>query len=168
MPNKKLCITFAGAVGSSKTPIANYLSPKLNLPIFNNDAIRSEIVEDLGNMDAEEYIQRRNERLKEIVTGGMSFIYDASADREWKNNKQVLLDAGYEVFIISLDLSKELLTRLYKAKGYFETLERIDKLFNDHQVFLNEFSEDVGVNITDTEFKDRLEISLKAIKNKTA
>ena len=42
---QKICITFAGCVGSSKTPISNYLSTKLNLPIFNNDAIRSEIIE---------------------------------------------------------------------------------------------------------------------------
>ena len=40
--NKKFCITFAGAVGGSKTPIANFLSTKLNLPVFNNDAIRSQ------------------------------------------------------------------------------------------------------------------------------
>ncbi len=43
----KKVILFAGAVGSGKTPISNYLSYKLNLPIYNNDAIRSEVIEDL-------------------------------------------------------------------------------------------------------------------------
>lgn len=64
MKNKKICITFAGAVGSSKTPISNYLSTKLNLPIFNNDAIRSEVIEDLGIFDSEEHLKRRNARLE--------------------------------------------------------------------------------------------------------
>jgi cytidylate kinase len=54
MNNKKICITFAGAVGSSKTPISNYLSSRLNLPIFNNDTIRSEVIEDLGVFDNKE------------------------------------------------------------------------------------------------------------------
>jgi adenylylsulfate kinase-like enzyme len=64
---KKVCIIFAGAVGSSKTPISNYLSIKLNLPIFNNDAIRSEVIEDLGFFDSNEHIKRRNSRLEEII-----------------------------------------------------------------------------------------------------
>jgi hypothetical protein len=34
--NSKICVTFAGAVGSSKTPITNYISTKINSPIFNN------------------------------------------------------------------------------------------------------------------------------------
>jgi len=42
----KFCLTFAGAAGSSKTPISNYLSTKLLLPVFNNDAIRTEVIED--------------------------------------------------------------------------------------------------------------------------
>jgi len=44
MKKEKFVILFAGAVGSSKSPIANYLSPKLNIPIFNNDAIRFEVI----------------------------------------------------------------------------------------------------------------------------
>lgn len=52
---KQICILFAGPIGSGKSPIANYLSYKLNLPIFNNDTIRTEVREDLLKMDVEEY-----------------------------------------------------------------------------------------------------------------
>ncbi len=165
MPNNKLCVTFAGAVGSSKTPIANYLSTKLNLPVFNNDAIRTEVIEDLGGFDEDAHKARRNERLKGILESGTSFICDVSVDREWEVFKKNLEASGYKWFIISLDLSKDLLVRLYKAKGYFESLERVDQLFNDHEIFLNNFSGDVGLKISDPEFKERLEISFDKTKN---
>ena len=159
----KYCITFAGAIGSSKTPIANYLSPKLNLPIFNNDAIRSEVVEDYGTLVDEEHLKRRNKRLKEVIEKGICFILDASVDRTWPQLKKTLKENGYDHFIISLDLSKNLLERLYKAKGYFETLAKIDLTISDHEKFLQAFSDDIGLHITDAEFKDRLEIVFKAV-----
>jgi len=60
---RKYCITFAWAVWSSKAPITNYISTKFNLPVFNNDAVRSEIIEDVWFLDINEHIKRRNERL---------------------------------------------------------------------------------------------------------
>ena len=135
MNNKKICITFAGAVGSSKTPISNYLSTKLNLPIFNNDAIRSEVIEDLGILNNEEHIKRRNSRLEETIKDGISFICDVSIDREWGGFKEILVSANYNFFIISLDLSKKMLIKLYKAKKYLDSLKRIDRIIEDHNVF---------------------------------
>ena len=73
----KTLITFAGAVGSSKTPIAHFLSLRFGLPIFNNDAIRTEVLEDLGVFDEEEYKRRRDTRLKELAEKNVSFITKA-------------------------------------------------------------------------------------------
>lgn len=159
MINKKICITFAGAAGCSKTPISNYLSTRLNLPVFNNDAIRSEVIEDLGVFDSEEHIKRRNARLKEIAASGISFICDASVDREWGAFKEQFEANGYSFFIISLDLSKDLLERLYRAKGYFEFLEVFDKFVEDHDAFLSKHGDDIGLHISDEDFAERLRIS---------
>jgi hypothetical protein len=164
MENKFL-ITFAGAVGSSKTPIAHYLSWKLNLPIFSNDAIRTEVTEDLGLSNDTEYIKRRDNRLKEMAKSGLSFIYDASVDREWVNLKPEIENYDYRVFIISLDLSEELLMSLYKVKGYHETLAKIENFIFDHGNFLKQYSDAVGLHLSDNEFGDRLEISYQKVKN---
>jgi len=157
--NKKICITFAGAVGSSKTPIANYLSTKLSLPVFNNDAIRSEIIEDLGVFNDNEHAKRRNARLGEIIKNGHFFICDASIDREWTDFKEQLISHGYDFFIISIDLSKNLLTKFYKAKKYLESLERIDELIQDHDNFLSQYSYDINIHITDKNFINRMQIA---------
>lgn len=164
MNNKRICITFAGAVGSSKTPISNYLSWKLNLPIFNNDAIRSEIIEDFGIFDNEEHIKRRNSRLEEVINNGKSFICDVSVDREWWEFKEKLIYFNYNVFIISLDLSKELLTKLYLSKKYFKSLERIDELIWDHDNFLNKYSNDINLHITDQNFINRIHTSYNEVR----
>ena len=161
--DNKICITFAGAIGSSKTPIANYLSTKLSLPIYNNDAIRSEVIEDLGAFDPDEYIKRRNLRLSEIAENGVSFIYDASVDREWGKFKKQLQSNGYKYFIISIDLSQDFLKKLYRTKGYLKTLKRIDELVNDHNIFLEKYSNDITVHITKDDFKQRLKKSYKKI-----
>lgn len=161
---KKFCITFAGAVGSSKTPIANYLSGSLNLPIINNDAIRTEVVEDLGKFNEEEYVQRRNERTRSILENGTSFIYDASVDRVWKTLHAWLTQYGYEWFVISMDLSKEFLLKLYQTKGYDESMKILDQFIVDHQNFLNEFNSEVGVHISDDQFGDRLRLAYEATR----
>jgi len=161
--NKKILITFAGAIGSSKTPIANYLSYKLNLPILNNDAMRTEVLEDLGKFDEEEYLKRRDERIREVLENCPKIIYDASIDREWKNWEKKIAEVGYKTFIISLDLSKDFLIELYKIKGYHESAQRIDQFFSNHEEFLKNYGHFVNLQITDENFKNRLELAYQAV-----
>jgi cytidylate kinase len=162
----RMCIAFAGVVGSSKSQIAYYLSCNAGLPIISNDAIRAEVAADLGRVDVDEYIKRRDERGKLLIRSGKSFIYDASIDREWSRLKSWLSEGGYAHFIISLDLSKDFLTRLYGATGYngSETMSRIDKLMGDHERFLETYGTDVGIHIKDEDFPDRLGKSLTAVE----
>lgn len=163
MTQKKVCITFAGVVGSSKSPITNYLSTQLNLPVFNNDIIRTEVQEDIGSLVEAEYLRRRDERLSAILKGGGPFIYDASVDRAWLRFRENLLENGYEWFIVSMDLSKELLLKLYNIKGYEESKTRLDTLMDEHQKFLGVYNSDVGVHIDDAQFGHRLVLAHAAV-----
>jgi hypothetical protein len=162
---KPICITFAGVIGSSKTPIANYLSCKLGLSIFNNDAIRSEVAEDLGFSDEAVQEERRNKRLEDLLQSQLSFICDASVDRGWNIFKQKLSEYGYDWFIISLDLSKEKLVEFYKIKNYQESLLVLDQYFSDHDRFIKENKKDIGISIDDSKFSDRLKLSYEAVSN---
>lgn len=162
MPKEKFIITFAGPMGCSKTPVAYYLSWKLNLPILNNDAIRTEVIEDLGRFSEAEYLKRRDERIKENIEKERTFIYDASVDRAWKDWADNL--EGYDVFIISFDFSKNFLLKLYTSKGYDEAIEEIDRFMADHEKFINQFGDKVDLRITDENFKNRLKLSLDAVE----
>jgi hypothetical protein len=165
MKNKKYIITFAGAIGCSKTPIATYLSIKLNLPVFNNDSIRTEVSEDLGYFDEKEYLKRRDARLKNIWGQNRSFILDASIDRVWPDLREKLIKLNYNIFIISIDLSKPFLKKLYKIKGYHESLTRLDNVISDHKKLLATFPKDINLRINEKNFSKRLERSYRAIKN---
>lgn len=161
--NQPICICFAGAVGSSKTPIANYLSYKLNLPVFNTDAIRSEVTEDLSFFDEQAFKERRDSRISEIIDKKISIIFDASQDREWSNFKKILSENGYSYFIISLDLSKEKLTKFYNNKGYSESLLRLDKLIAEHNKFIEENNKEISLVINDDNFLNRLDVCYLAV-----
>ena len=162
---KPILIIFAGVIGTSKTPIAYYLSTALQLPIFNNDAIRTEVIEDRGFFDEEDFNNRRADRLREIINVKTSFIGDFSIDREWKNYRHVLAQAGYSCFIISIDLGRKYIERLYAVKKYDESLQRLDQFMSDHEAFLRDYGADVGLHITDDLFPQRLELSLGACRD---
>jgi hypothetical protein len=156
--NDHRCIAFAGAAGSSKTPIANYLSTSLGLPIFNNDAIRAEVTEDSGHFNAEEYNARQEQRCKALLATGQSFIYDASVDRKWPKFKDWLDNENYQCFIISLDLSHKLLLELYEAKKYTEG-HRLPALIEQHNDFIRQYGDAIGLHIDDANFANRLNIA---------
>lgn len=158
---ERCCIVFAGPVGSSKTPIAHYLSCNLNLPLFSNDAIRTEVKEDLLRFDIQEFEKRRDERLQLLVASGVSFIDDASMDRDWVKVSHWLEQAGYKCFVISLDLSRDLLLKLYSVKGYEDSAGRIDELLSQHQQFLGAYGDTVAMHITDANFHNRLAFALQ-------
>ena len=155
---KKYCILFAGPIGSSKTPIAHYLSCNFSLPIFSHDTIRTEVAEDLLDYNQQEYKKRRDLRLKHILERGKPFIYDASIDRSWKELKELLSKYDFNWFVIGMDLSKEFLVNLCKVKGYNETLKRIDSLIEDHNNFLSHYPYEPNINIIDQTFTKRLEL----------
>jgi hypothetical protein len=160
----KYCITFAGVVGSSKTPIAHYLSTSFKLPILNNDAIRIEVTEDLRSFNRDEYDSRQEQRCRAVLNSGTPFIYDASVDRKWPTFKEWLDQAGYMYFIISLDLSYDFLLSLYKAKEYKE-IDRLPELIKEHERFLNEQPNEMGLRISDSQFPDRLNMAHASISN---
>jgi len=162
--NQPFCVTFAGPVGSSKTPIANYLSFNFNLPVFNNDSIRSEVSEDLLDFNQDEYLKRRDERLNKIIGNKKSIIYDASIDRGWDEKLEIIKNLNFQTFIISIDISREFLLKLYKAKSYKTDPKWIGKLMAEHKAFLEKHNDIVNVHITDENFKDRLEICRKELE----
>ena len=156
-------ITFAGVPGCGKTPVASYLSWKLRLPTLNNDAMRSEVSEDLLYFSEVEYVRRRDTRISELLGFGQDFIYDASVDRSWATFSPRLAAYGYEQFIISFDLSREYIENLYAAKGYRETFN-LSRSYPEHEAFLAAYGDVVNTSIRDDIYSQRLELALTGAK----
>jgi len=163
---EKVFISYAWAIWCWKSPITNYISTKLWLPTFNTDAIRSEVVEDFLKIDEEETQNRLKKRLNLLINEWKSFIYDASVDRIRWNLKESLIKNQYKFFIISIDLDKETLLKFYTIKSYYESMKRIDKVYEDHQKFLKNFSNDINMHINETNYQNRLENVYKVVSQR--
>lgn len=161
---RQFCITFAAPVGASKTPIATYLSWNLGLPIWNNDAIRSEIAEDMGSCPEDELRRRAQERIEQLLRSQRSFIADVSVMHDWATYSSLLEKANYEILIISIDLTREHLERMYLAKGYDESLKRLDQLMETYNHFMEAHTERCGIFVTESNFPQRLEFVLGEVK----
>lgn len=159
---KPKVILFAGPIGSSKSPIANYLSFNIGYPIFNRDIIRTEVREDLGKFDKEEFEKRSKERLLTLIEKEENFILDASIDRKYERYSEHL--NRYNPFLISIDISRELLDNIYEYKGYTLSGEPLDRNYQEHKDFVSKYSNVIDLSINDENFEDRLEISLKAVE----
>ncbi|MFN7160867.1 MAG: hypothetical protein ACK4NC_04650 [Candidatus Gracilibacteria bacterium] len=164
---KKFCILFAGMVGSSKIPIVQFLSCNLGVPIFDNDAVMAELIEDHMNFDVDqnEFAIKRDKRMYDLLTSEYSFVFASSIDGRWEYLKQILIENDYNIFIISIDLSRTFFEKLYIAKGYADSTERITLLYEQHEEFLKHFNNDISLHIKDEEFSDRLELSLEKVKD---
>lgn len=162
----KLCVTFAGAVGSSKTPTALYLSQQLAWPVFSNDAIRIEVLENTlqDTLDVQLYTTLRNQRLQNMLQQGNNFILDASIDRSYQELQELLDSHSYKLFVISFDLSAHKLKQLYTAKHYFASKPRIPDLMSDHAKFTKQYTGET-VTITDKSFNNRLQKAFAAVQN---
>ena len=160
---KKFFISYAGAIWCGKSPITNYISTKLWLPVFDTDAIRSEVVEDLMKFDEIEINKRIKERLNSVIEDWKSFIYDASIDRTRWVLKEILIKNNYKFFIISIDLDRDTLLSFYKAKSYSESIKMIDKVYEDHQKFLKDYWEDIDMHIDIKTYKNRLKNVYRAV-----
>jgi hypothetical protein len=163
-------VVFAGVPGSSKTIVANYLSVKFNLPVFNNDQLRFEVREDLMVDDINipralaEFEKRYKQRHLELLATGNSMILDGSVDRRWAEHKKQLQDAGYVWYMIDMCLSEEFLTKLFTATGRANFLTRLPGYLEQHEQFMQKYSNDVRLRITDDEFPDRLELSAEGLQ----
>jgi len=162
----KIFVSYAWAVGCWKSPITNYISTKLRLPTFNTDSVLSEVCEDCLELNREEAHKRVEKRLSKIIKDWISFIYDASVDRRWWVLKDSLIKYWYRCFIISIDLEKDTLLKFYTTKSYYESIKRIDDVYQDHQKFLKEFWADIDLYINENNYKERLDVVYMAVSKR--
>jgi hypothetical protein len=179
---KPYAVVFAGVPGTSKSAIAYNLSWNFNLPILSNDSVRFEVKEDLRveslsikedlvfssvnqNGALDEYEKRIKQRRDTILAIGRSVIFDGSVDRRWTEVKEELQNYNYDWFMINMELSRSFLTGLYLGTGRESFMAQLDDYMEDHQRFLNNHSHDISLEITDGDFKDRLQISVDGLSH---
>lgn len=168
---KPYAVAFAGVPGSSKTPIAFYLSIKFGLPIFNNDELRNEVRENLLTDDirspraSAEFERLTKERHEQALSTGRPVIFDGSVDRRWPETKKQLQDHGYSWFLINLELSLPFLTKLFSSTGRGAFVEtKLANYLKQHNDFRAAHQGDISLEITDKDFINRMEVTATGLE----
>ena len=163
-------VTFAGAPGSSKSIVAQHLSMRFDLPVLSRDTIRSEVKEDLltesinDPMALAEFERRYADRFNAALSAGKPFILDGSVDRSWGETKPKLEAAGYEWFIIDMELSRQFFTQLFGATRRPKSIEQLDAYLPQHDAFMERYGDEVNLRIDDDGFGRRLELAATALE----
>jgi cytidylate kinase len=160
------CVSFVGPAGSGKTPVASFLSWNLGIGLFNADSIRSSVRENylIESIDPPEYITERDNQIKSLLRAKKNVILDASLDRTWVKTKEDFAANSYTIFLISFDISDELLRRIFKAKGYTAD-NLIPKWQKEHNEFLDQFGSAINLSIHDENYSARNELALSRVSS---
>ena len=177
---KPYAVVFAGVPGTSKSITAQALSCEFQLPILSSDMVRFEVKEDLrvqhlniredlqfANLNQNgaltEYERRIKERRLEVLARGMPIILDSSVDRTWAEVKGQLQDHEYDWFMVDMELTRKFLEDLYRGTGREAYIDQLDAYCGDHQSFLDTYSADISLEITDTTFLDRRKVAVEGL-----
>jgi predicted kinase len=138
---------------------------EFGLPILNRDTIRSEVKEELlvSNINEPqalvEFEQRFTDRWEEALAMGESFILDGSVDRSWPRTKAELLIAGFQWFMIDMELSREFFMELFTATKRPKAIDQLDMYLEQHEAFMDRYRSDIHIEINDASFPQRLELA---------
>ena len=164
--SKPYAVVFAGVPGSSKSIVAHELSCQFGLPIFSTDNLRFEVQEDLrspniNRPDAlEEFHKRYAERWKGFLALRGSIIRDGSVDRTWPAVKADLQSAGYDWFMIGMELSQDFMEKLYLETARPISATQLPAYQAQHEAFVQEFGSDIDLRITDELFPERRAVAV--------
>jgi hypothetical protein len=170
MSKSPYVVVFAGAQGSSKSIVAHYLSMRFDLPILDRDTIRSEVKEEflVSNINEphalEEFEKRFEERWRQALASRQDFILDGSVDRSWPDTKKELQAAGYKWFMVDMELSRSFFVKLFSATDRKDVIAELDRYLSDHKKFMQKYSGDVTVKVTDDTFNQRVHVATNGLR----
>jgi predicted kinase len=179
---KPYAVVFSGVPGTSKSIVGHALSCEYQLPILSSDNVRFEVKEDLRvqslniredlmftsvnqNGALAEYEKRIKDRRQEVLARGMPVILDGSVDRTWTEVKATLQEHNYDWFMVDMELTRVFLEDLYRGTGREGYITQLDMYQADHQRFIDEYAEDITLEINDTTFLDRRRVAIDGLQH---
>lgn len=155
--NPKVVVLFSGGNGVGKSTLARYLQHEFKALVIENDAIRTVL------LDYEPGLINDRERLGNVMWNYTTDLYPSLASRtpnglvvrdavvDWSFEKIIPMfqQAGYELFIVRFELSREKRIELLQARGgkQWISLENFIEMMDLHDMhaarFLSQYTPDV-------------------------
>lgn len=175
--NPKLLVVFSGGNAVGKSTLSRELSKRLKALVIENDAVKKVIhnrCPDLERTDLNkltwQYTMNLYPRLEELTSNGF-VVRDGVIDWYFDRILPIFKGAGYELFVIGYDLSREESLDLVNKRGDFglTTAKRLAIILDDHIAHIKRFRQTYTPDILLT--KDSLfdyEPTIKQLKQSLA
>jgi predicted kinase len=147
--NPKLLVVFSGGNAMGKTTIANKISDTHGGLVLENDAVKRQLKEYIPDADRDslnrftwQYTMDLYGRLDGLTANGL-VVRDGVIDWYFDRILPIFERAGYPIFIIGFELSREKTIELIKKRGDTPTVseERFYELLDDHAIHTRRFRE---------------------------
>ena len=146
-PHPKLLVVFSGGNGVGKSSLATRLQHDLQALVLENDEIKMRLLDfnpayerdDLSQLTWR-YSMDLYARLSEVTPNGL-VVRDGVIDWYYDRILPVFQEQGYELFVVSFDVSREKRIELIKKRGdkAFVNFDRYMKLLEDHDIHTARF-----------------------------
>jgi predicted kinase len=149
-PHDAFVIGFAAVPGSGKTTLAMKLAQDLDAIRVNKDSL-NELWEQIDPEHPEDPQNPLVQTVYQIVNTLLTkypnklVVLDSSLDRKYAETKQILDQRQVKLFVISLDIPREVLVERIKRRNGDAAQPYLDKLdgwITDHQTFLQTYQPD--------------------------
>jgi len=156
--NPKILIVFSGGNSVGKSTLAQKLGKEFGGLVIENDAVKRIMLErepelhsnrEALSILAWQYTMNLYPRLGQFTDNGL-VIRDGVIDWYYDRILPVFEIAGYKLFTIGFDLSREKAIELIQARGDTPTVKekRFYKLLDDHEIHIKRFREQYKLDVT--------------------
>jgi predicted kinase len=145
--NPKLAVFFSGGNAVGKSHLSNAIQQKLDAIVLENDAIKECLMAgypqlDRGGRNARtwQYSMDLYARLGELTNNGL-VVRDGVIDWYFDRILPVFQHAGYQIFVIGYDVSKEKRIQLIQQRGDKQTIstDRLVSLIEEQDQHIARF-----------------------------
>lgn len=174
--NPKILVVFSGGNATGKSALASRIAEALDAVVIENDAIKRAIIRKMPDIDKVNelnpltwnYSMDLYSRLANLTNNGL-IVRDGVIDWYFDRILPIFEKAGYKIFIVQYDVSKEKSTELIRTRGDTPTVtvERLLLLIEDHAIhqkrFRSKYKADVILDETNVFDHEKVIDKLKVV-----
>jgi predicted kinase len=145
--NPKLLVVFSGGNAMGKTTISRKIEARFHGLVLENDEVKRHVLKFIPNIERDElnqftwqYTIELYSRLNKVTSNGL-VVRDGIIDWYYDRILPLFEKAGYQLFIIAFDTTREKAIELIKQRGDTPTVreERLYIQLEDHAIHIKRF-----------------------------
>lgn len=154
-PNPKLLVVYSGGNAAGKSTLSQKISEELHGLVIENDAVRRCLLAEQPELERDtlsplvwKYTMQLYRRLDQVTSNGL-IVRDGVIDWYYDQILPIFVDAGYVIFIVAFDITREKSIELVNRRGDTPTTsaKRLVTILGDHEIHIDRFRKEYTPDI---------------------